>query len=84
MGMIVHMGSNNVVYAGVVLTHDLTMEKHNFIAANTTVGGSVGNNCFMGIGSVVRNRLNVLDYALDGAGAYLEADTEEKDVFVSL
>lgn len=84
IGTNVHMGNNNVVYAGVVLTHDITMGNHNFIAANTTVGGvvSIGNNCFIGMGSVIRNRLNISDYTLVGAGAYLDVDTEEKDVFV--
>lgn len=84
IGTNVDIGDNNVVYAGVVLTHDITIGSHNFIAANSTVGGvvSIGNNCFIGMGSVIRNRLNISDYTLVGAGAYLDVDTEEKDVFV--
>lgn len=84
IGTNVVIGNNNVFYAGSVMTHDIVIIDHNFIAANVTSGGEVkiGCNCFIGMGAVLRNRISIADYSLIGADAYVSHSTEEEEVIV--
>lgn len=78
------IGDANIFWNNCNISHDAVMGDFNYIAPSVTFGGfvNVGNKCFFGLGSIVKNGLMVASSTLIGAGAYLDKDTEPCDVYV--
>jgi acetyltransferase-like isoleucine patch superfamily enzyme len=55
-----------------------------FVSANVAIGGyvRVGNNCFIGVHSTIKDGVTVGDYTLVGAAANIVRDTEDQGVYV--
>ena len=78
------LGSNNIIWAGVLIRHDEIIGDHNQFSAGSLIAGNVrvGNNCFLGIHSTVKEGVFIDDYTLVGANAYISRDTQKYDVIV--
>lgn len=77
------IGKCTVVRPGTVLAHHDKIGDYNWIADSCTFGGGVkmGDNCFIGLGSTVRNELSIEDYTLVGAHTYIGKNTEKNKVY---
>jgi acetyltransferase-like isoleucine patch superfamily enzyme len=72
------IGSNNLIRQQAYLGHGLVMGDHNVCAPGSRIGGivTVGHGCYIGMGSVVLNRLSVADETLVGAGCVMIRPSE--------
>ena len=77
-------GSGNRILQNTVMTHDIIMGDYNYCAAGVAFAGfiNIGNNCFFGMNSTIKNRIDIADYTLVGAGAYISKSTEKNSVYV--
>ena len=73
----VKLGCCCIVNCAAVLTHDINAGKFNFFGARCCFGGGsdIGDYCFFGLNSTIKNRLHIADYTLIGAGANVIHDT---------
>ena len=83
-GPISTLGVGNVIRSGCVLSHHETIGDFNWIADNCTLGGKVvqGNNCFLGLGSTIRNEISIADKTFVGAHSYLSSDSIYEGAYV--
>lgn len=81
----VRIGNANLIYGGVCVSHGVIMGSFNSLSVKACIAGCthVGNNCFIGANSTVRDHITVADYTLVGAGTYLSKDSEPYDVIVT-
>lgn len=71
------IGSGNILVDGTTLGHESKVGDFNFFAGCTTGGMvSIGNNCFLGMKSIICNNCNVGDYTLLGAGTVLSKNCD--------
>ena len=78
----VTIGSNNVLWSGNHIGHDVTIGDHNFITSHVVISGftKIGNNCFFGVNSTFRDDISIADATLVAAGAIIMKDTQVGDV----
>ncbi len=78
------IGDGNLMWDHVVISHDCVVGDFNTFAGSSDLSGyvTVGNNCFLGKGCVVRNGTTIADYTLIGATAYAKGKTNPYDVIV--
>ncbi len=78
------LGKGNIVFADAHIAHHTIVGDFNFFTISVAVAGSVkiGCNCFFGNNCTIRNGIEIRDYTLVGAGAYVSKNTEEYDVLV--
>ena len=80
----VHIGNGNVIWNCCNISHHTQLGDFNFLAPSVVTGGRtcVGNNCFFGVNSTIIGGIEVADYTLVGAAAYLAKNSQEYDVYV--
>ena len=85
IGQFVKLGAMNVFDIGTVVSHHSVIGDFNFFAPVSALAGyvTVGQNCFFGIHSTIRNGISIADYTLVGAGCYISKNTEPYSVQVS-
>src|SRR5699024_2951479 len=73
----VSIGRGNLIWNKVSIAHDNIIGDFNTISGMVAIAGDVRikNNCFIGMGSVIRNGIYIDSYSLVGASAYVSADT---------
>ncbi len=78
----VRIGSGNIIWCKISIAHNCHIGNFNMIAGSASLCGfsEVKNNCFIGNGAVIRDRIKVEDYTLVGATAYVAADTQKFNV----
>lgn len=78
------IGSGNVFFGGSLISHNDTVGDFNLFASQICPAGNVviGSHCFIGAGSVIKNKVHIADYTLVGATAFVAADTKPYDVVV--
>ena len=78
------MGSNIIMWSCVLIGHDTYIADHNHFAAVSMIAGNVkvGEGCFLGNHSTVKDGTTLAEYTLVGAGAYVSKNTEPYDVIV--
>lgn len=81
----VKIGSNNVLWSGNHIGHDVIIENHNFITSHVVISGftKILNNCFLGVNSTFRDGITIKNKSLVGAGAVIMNDTEEESVLLA-
>ena len=84
IGKHVCIGDGNILWNGVNISHHSIINNYNFLAPSCVIGGRVhmGDNCFCGLNSTIKGGINVENYTLIGASAYLDRDSKEYDVDV--
>ncbi len=80
------IGICTVIRPGAVLAHHDVIKDYNWIADGCTFGGGVkvGNHCFFGLGTTVRNEINVADYTFSGAQSFIGQDTVFMKAYVGV
>lgn len=80
----VRLGDRNLIWYHVNIAHNNTIGSFNTMAGGTSLSGevSIANYCFLGNNCTVRNQVNLADFTLIGAGAYIQKDTSPYDVVV--
>lgn len=65
------IGDANLIYCGAIIGHDTSIGSYSTMAGRASTAGccKVGNNCFLGVSSVVRDCVKLEDYVLVGEGA---------------
>lgn len=77
------LGKCCVLTAGCTLAHHIHIDNYNWIAPGCIYGGNVtqGTNCFIGLGSTIRNGISIADRTFIGAHSYLSSSTIENGVY---
>ena len=72
------VGDGNI-FDSAHLGHHSCVGNFNFFSYSTVIGGKVkiGDCCFFGMNSTIRNNLTLLDKTLIGAGCYVSRDTPD-------
>lgn len=80
----VKIGSNNVLWSGNHIGHDVEIGDHNFITSHVVVSGftKIRNNCFVGVNVTLRDSIEIADYTLLAAGSIIMKSTSQGDVYV--
>ena len=78
------LGNNIIIWSATLLGHDGHIGSHSHFAACSLVAGNVkiGENCFLGNHSTVKDGIEIADYTLLGAGVYVSKNTQKYDVVV--
>ena len=81
----VKIGHGNLIYGGALVAHDSILGNFNSLSVKACVAGGtcIGNNCFIGANATVRDHLNLADFTLLGAGAYLSRDSDSYEVIAA-
>lgn len=81
----VSIGSNNVLWSGNHIGHDVKIKDHCFITSHVVISGftTIENNCFLGVNSTFRDDIIVKEYSLIGAGASIMKSTEVESVYLA-
>lgn len=84
IGPFCKLGVGNIVFADAHIAHHTQVGDFNFFTISVAVAGNIkiGNNCFFGNNCTIRNGIEIKDYTLIGAGAYVSKSTESYDVMV--
>jgi acetyltransferase-like isoleucine patch superfamily enzyme len=46
-------------------------------------GVNIGENCFVGVNSTIRDHINIADKCVIGAGSIIMKDTQESGVYIA-
>ena len=77
------MGDCNLFWGGAMLSHDTVVGSFNTFA-RADFGGFcvVGDNCFFGLNSTVKDHVKVADFTFVGPNGYVAKDTQPQSVYV--
>lgn len=80
----VKIGSNNVMWSGNHIGHDVVIGDNNFITSHVVISGftRVKNNCFIGVNATLRDDIEIADKTLIAAGAVIMKDTKSEEVYI--
>ena len=75
------IGHGNIFYPHSNLAHHSVLGDFNYLSIAATISGhvTVGNNCFFGANSTTKDKIDIHDRSLIGAGCYLNASTNHPD-----
>lgn len=78
------IGTGNIIASCTCLSHDNSIGDFNFISSNAIFGGhsTVCNNCFIGLGSVIRDGITINNYSLVGSATNLMTSTDPEGIYV--
>lgn len=78
VGPFCKLGLCNIIKFGVSLPHHVNIGNFNWIAGGTIFGGKaqVGNHCFIGLSSTIRNEIVIADETFIGAKSYMSSNTK--------
>jgi sugar O-acyltransferase (sialic acid O-acetyltransferase NeuD family) len=78
------IGNNCVFYNGCNISHDNIIENHVFISPGVQIGGfcNIGRNSHLGIGTIIKDNINLCSSTKTGAGAVLVKNTEEPGLYI--
>lgn len=79
------LGNCNILFGNNMIGHESKLGDFNLVAGSVTVAGcvTIGNNCFFGVSSTVRDHVVVEDYVLVGAAAYCGKNAEAYSVLAA-
>ncbi len=78
------VGDHCIINSGGLVGHDCVVEDYVHVSANASLGGTtrVGERTFVGLGSTLRNNIDVCPGCLIGAGAVVVKNITEPGVYV--
>jgi sugar O-acyltransferase (sialic acid O-acetyltransferase NeuD family) len=79
----VRIGDNVVLWSGNHIGHNTIIHNNCFIASQVVVSGfcNIGENCFLGVNSTIINNITVAKDCFIGAGALIQKNTEEGQLY---
>ena len=80
------IGKQSIINTGAVVEHDCVIGEFTMVAPRATVCGftKVGNNCWLGAGSVVNNVIKICDDVVVGSGAAVVKNMEEAGTYIGV
>ncbi len=80
----VKIGSNNVLWSGNHIGHDVEIGDHNYLTSHVVVSGftKIKNNCFLGVNATIRDGIEIADKTLIAAAAVVMKSTSVGDVYL--
>lgn len=79
----VKIGQNCILFASNI-AHHTTIGNHSLVSVCTTGGNvQIGNNCFIGMNSTIKQNIKIADNSILGMGCIIENNTEEGAVFTN-
>lgn len=80
------IGKHTIINTGAVVEHDCVIGEFTMIAPHATVCGfsKIGNNCWLGAGSVANNVISIYDNVIVGSGAVVVKNIEEAGTYVGV
>lgn len=80
----VKIGSNNVLWSGNHIGHDVLIHDHCFITSHVVISGftEIRSNSFLGVNSTLRDSIVISEKTLVGAGAIINESTNIGDVML--
>ena len=81
----VKIGSNNVLWSGNHIGHDVVIGDHTYITSHVVISGftRIGDNSFLGVNATLRDDITIAKFTLVAAGAVIMKDTEEEGVYLA-
>lgn len=81
----VEIGMGNLIWYRISIAHNVKIGDYNTIAGMASICGftNIGNNCFIGNACVIRDKIEIADYTLVGAAAYVSKNTEQYSVIAA-
>ncbi len=78
------IGNGNIFYSNTVIGHHTTIGDFNCFSSST-VGGCcrIGSNSFLGLKSIIKDKIVVADKTLIGAACYIHKNTKPGDVYAN-
>lgn len=82
----VNISKGCIINTGAIIEHDCIIQDYVHISPGVSLGGTVtvGENTWVGIGSAVRNNVNIAGDCVIGAGAVVVKDITESGVYVGV
>lgn len=79
------IGDNVTLWSGNHIGHHSTIESHSFISSHVVVSGGVtiGEQCFLGVNSTLRDGINIGAKSVIGAGSVILGDVDEEGVYIT-
>ena len=86
VGPSVEIGVCNVFRGKISIPHHNIVGDYNWFAAGCTLGGGakIGNNCFLGLCTTVRNSISLANYTFTAANSYLHRNTVEGGAYMGM
>lgn len=80
------IGKHCIINTGAIIEHDNIIEDYVHISPNATVCGTVkiGELTHIGVGSTIKNNINICSNCIIGAGAVVVKKIEEKGTYVGV
>lgn len=80
------IGKQSIINTGAVVEHDCVIGEFTMVAPRATNCGfsKIGNNCWMGAGSVTNNVITVCDDVVVGSGATVVKNINETGTYVGV
>lgn len=81
----VKIGSNNIIWSGNHIGHDVVIGDHCFLASHIVVssGVKIGDNSYIGINASLRDNVVIGRECIVGAGAVILNNTKDREVYVA-
>ncbi len=78
------ISTGTIINTSAVVEHEVTIGQFSHVAPNSTVCGrsEIGNNVFLGAGSIVKDYVYVCDDVTIGAGGVVVSDIKEAGTYV--
>lgn len=79
----VTIAPGTLIWEQVNISHDTEIKDFVYISPNSSVGSyvSIESNSILGMGSIVKPKINIAKKSLIGAGSYISSDTKENGVY---
>jgi len=80
----IQIGNNVILWSNVGISHDSTIEDHNFIAGDSITSGftTIEEYCFIGPSTKIINGINIGRETFSMGGVVLRKSTKPKSVYV--
>lgn len=78
------VGNNVLIWIGNILSHHTIIGEHTCITSHVALGGcvNVGEGCFFGLNSTIRDSINIADGTVVAASANVLKNTEKNGVYM--
>jgi sugar O-acyltransferase (sialic acid O-acetyltransferase NeuD family) len=80
------IGKHCIINTGAIVEHDNTIGNFSHISVRANLGGTttIGKKVWIGIGSTIKNNINICDGTIVGAGAVVVKDIYERGTYVGV
>jgi sugar O-acyltransferase (sialic acid O-acetyltransferase NeuD family) len=80
------LGNDITMWSGSHVGHESVIMDHVFVSSQVVISGlvTIEPNCFIGVNATIRDQVTIARECVIGAGAFISADTKEREVYRGL